>query len=321
MAEIRVRQARLDDTLAISTLFRAQISVWQRLNARGQVEDLPYEALTLYERWLHGGTDKNAWMSVETSAIFLNRLLIGAGLPFVAEADGQVIGYAEAYPGVEPEPFGAHLHLAHLVTHPDHTADKPEDALMRYLLEQAKLLMDCRYLMVSISGYDTSAAAFYQHYGMKPLAKVQRISISAKTGQGFYRAVEHARSDPAQIEGWAMTVGRWQSARQQWVLLWMRLWEAIPQIAERRTHRLQFSASGHQAFLCCQQQLYNPRSADIYCWSPKALTPQQLIAIRDWAHREGYRNLVMAVTEDAAKILGSEAEPDPSYQQVYAVEI
>lgn len=49
----------------ISALFRARIGVWQRLDETGRVEDMPYEALTLVERWLHGG----AWMSIETGAI------------------------------------------------------------------------------------------------------------------------------------------------------------------------------------------------------------------------------------------------------------
>jgi hypothetical protein len=321
MTDVQIRPARLDDTQAISALFRAQVGVWQRINVQGQVEDLPYEALTVYERWLHGSGHRSPWMSVETAAIFLSHLILGAGLPLVAELEGEVIGYAEAYPGMEPEPFGSHLHIGHLVIQPEHAETKPDDSLMRYVLEKAPLQLDCRRVLVSISGYDSESAAFYQQYGMQPLAKVQRYSIAAKTGQSFYRAVEHSNTDLAQIDGWGMTVGRLQSARHQWVMLWSRLWDAVPEIAQQRIHRLQFSATGHEAFLCCQEQLYNPRSADIYCWSPKQLTPQQLVAIRDWAHREGYRTLVMAVNEDAAKVLGDEAEPDPYFQQVYSIDV
>ena len=62
---MRVRQATLDDTQQIVALFSGRVPVWQRLGERGQVEDLPYDALTIYERWLHGG----AWMSLETGAI------------------------------------------------------------------------------------------------------------------------------------------------------------------------------------------------------------------------------------------------------------
>ena len=74
---LEVRQAGLDDTGAISALFCARIPVWQRRNAQGQVENVAYDALTIYERWLHGGP----WMSIETCAILLNHLLSGGGDP------------------------------------------------------------------------------------------------------------------------------------------------------------------------------------------------------------------------------------------------
>ena len=70
-----VRQATIDDTRKIVGLNTANVPLWQRLDAAGQVENLPYEALTIYERWLHGG----AWMSLETGAIWLSHLLSGNG--------------------------------------------------------------------------------------------------------------------------------------------------------------------------------------------------------------------------------------------------
>ena len=71
---MHIRPALLDDTQAISQLFRARIDKWQRLTEQGQVEDLSYDELSIYERWLHGG----AWMSIETGAIWLSHLLSGS---------------------------------------------------------------------------------------------------------------------------------------------------------------------------------------------------------------------------------------------------
>jgi hypothetical protein len=51
---MQVRQATLDDTRQIVALFVANIPVWQRFAADGQVEELPYDALSIYDRWLHG---------------------------------------------------------------------------------------------------------------------------------------------------------------------------------------------------------------------------------------------------------------------------
>jgi GNAT superfamily N-acetyltransferase len=314
MADIQVRQAGLDDTQAISNLFRSRIHVWQRLDERGRVEDVAYGALTIYERWLHGG----AWMSVETAAIHLNQLLSGAGQALVAEGDGQVLAYAEGYEGAEPMPFGAHLHLAHLLVDTEHGTEGLDAALAEALIQRAKLLK-CQYVTVSRMTDAIETQVFDQQYKLKGLAKLRRFTMSAKTGQIFYQATEHLNADSGQISGWYMPVGRLTSARQQWETLWSRTFETLPGNRRQKTHRMRFTAAGQEAFVCCKQQMYDPRSADVYCWSPKPLTSQLLSGIRDWAHREGYRTLVLAVTEDTVKTLGAEAEADGYTQDVCAV--
>jgi GNAT superfamily N-acetyltransferase len=313
---IQVRAAGLDDTTAISTIFRSHISLWQRVNAQRQVEDVAYETLTIYERWLHGG----AWMSIETGAIHLNHLLLGAGAALVAERDGQPLAYAEAYPGLEPAPYGSHLHLAHLVVSAGHDRAEFEDALMSHLLKTAKRAKHQR-LTVNHIGNDPEAEALYRRHGLNPIAGLQRLSLPAKSGQGFYKAVDHPNSNPAQINDWFMPVGRLGSGRQQWETLWPRTFDALPEIAARRTHRLHLSAAGQEAFVCCQEGLYAPRSAEIYLWSPKPLTSQLLTAIRDWSHREGYRTLAMFVANETVPVLGNEAEADGYMQSVYAVNL
>ncbi|MEQ9029098.1 MAG: hypothetical protein RLP44_10340, partial [Aggregatilineales bacterium] len=195
MGKIEVRRATMDDVGAISTLFQGRIARWQRINASGQVEDLPYDALTIYERWLHGG----AWMSVETASLHLSHLLCGAGLPVVACVDGQVRAYAEFFVGDEPPPFGKHLHLAQLIVHPLHQANRRlENVLLRFTTEQG-LQMDVERITVSFSGYDAEATKYYTEYGMRLVEQVGRVAIAAQTGQGFYKVTAHANPDSAQV--------------------------------------------------------------------------------------------------------------------------
>lgn len=311
MSDIHIRQATMDDTEAIGALFRQRIPVWQRLTDEGRVEELAYDALTLHERWLHGG----AWMTIETSALFLSHLLTGAGQPIVAVAEGQIIGYVEVYSGNEPEPFGVHHHIAQLITRPDQEK-VAKDALIQHLLS-----LDTPRLTVAFSSYDADSAEFFAGYEMEKVARTNQYTVSAQVGQGFYKAVDHSQASPAQIAGWHMSIGRVQSARQQWEALWPRLWAAFPEITARRTHRLKFSVAGQEALVCYQQQLYTPRCADVYCWSPRPLTQQLVIAIRDWAYREDYRSLVFAVPDSTAKFLGTEYDTNPYGQDVFAVDI
>ncbi|MDX2159983.1 MAG: hypothetical protein SF162_01535 [bacterium] len=309
-----IHPASLDDTAAVVSMFKAPISVWQRLNAEGRVEDMPYEALTLYERWLHGG----AWMSVETGAIHLNHLLSGAGLPVVALENGRVVGYAEAYHSVEALPVGAVLHIAQLVTVSG--AVSAADALISYFVQLAKTL-HCRQVTVTRMDEDPLTAAAERRAPLKVIGCVKRFTVPARTGQVFFRAVEYLDPDPALINGWMMVIGRATSSRHMWERLLPRTWETIPQIRARKTHRLKFSAAGQEAVVVCEQGLYNPRSADVYCWTPKPLTSQLTASIKDWAHRDGYRVLTMLVPEDSIPMLGSDAEPDGYTQETCALEL
>jgi hypothetical protein len=310
---MQVRQATLDDTQAIVRLFCAKIPRWQRINAQGQVEDLPYAALTIYERWLHGG----AWLSLETAALWLSHLLHGAGTPLVLLADQQIIGYAEVYQSDEPAPFNAHLYLADFVLADDAPADATE-SLMQAVLERAS---KSHRLIAACSAFDVEKAGFYQRYGLQSLGKVQHVTVTAQTGQAFYKATDHLTAHAAQIAGWGMPIGRITDARHQWETLWHSHWDAVPQIVARQTHRLHFSVSGQDAFVCLQQQLYDPRSVDVYCWTPKLFSMQLLAAIRDRAHRMGYRTLVMAVMDKVAHMIGTEAESAPYQQEIFYREV
>ena len=314
--QVHVRQAALDDTEAISRLFRARIPTWQRFNEGGQVVDVPYQDLTIYERWLHGGP----WMSVETGALQLSHLLCGAGLPLVALRDDKVVAYAEAYRSIEAPPFGHHLNLAHMMIDQRYLQSGVDDAMIVNLIEAARALK-CERFAVSCVVNDTESIAFYQEHGLGPLARSQRLSLSAKTGQIFYRAVEHNDASASQIREWYMPVGRETSARHQWETLWPHMWDSLPEIRRQRTHRLHFSTAGQEAFICVQQQMYDARTANVYCWSPKPLTGSLLTSVRDWAHREGYRTLVMIVMEDTVKLFGADADSDGFYQEIYAIEV
>jgi hypothetical protein len=310
LPNIDIRSATLEDCAHISGLAQAQVRIWQRWDAQGRVEDVPYAALTLYERWLYGG----AWMSVETAAIHLGRLLLGAGIPLVAAEDGEVVGYCEAYLGAEPEPYGAHLYVAYWFAHPDRRDASIENSFIQALRETAKAYKCARIITTPTAGEHALRA--FQANGTKLLTRLHRYAVPARTGQGLYKANEDAGGDAAQINGWQMPSGHMTSARESWERLWQRTWDVLPDL-EERTHRLRISASGHEACVAFVRGQYNPRTLEVSCWSPRPLSQGLLIALRDWAHREGYRTLSMVVSEDTIKTLGADAEADGFMQDVF----
>lgn len=308
---MQIRQAVLDDTRAISALFRERISAWQRLLPGGQVEDVDYDSLSVYERWLHGG----AWMTVETGAVFLNHLLLGAGVPMVAEREGHVVGYAEAYPNFETEPFGEHLHIGSIIA-PDVAA---EDALIDAFVVAARARKLSKLSASTALGEE--AAKALARRGGAPIMTLHRYALAARTGQGFYRAVDLTQASREMIAGWAMPVGRDTSPRHAWETLIQPLFDTMPELAGRRVHRLRLAASGQDVVVYCRQQMFDTRSADVAMWSPKSLQPQTVVAVRDWAHREGYRTLWMIAGEGDARALGPDVESDPMTVTISALAI
>ncbi|MDQ7035940.1 MAG: hypothetical protein Q9P01_14235 [Anaerolineae bacterium] len=219
----------------------------------------------------------------------------------------EIVGYVETYSSDEPAPYGYHLHIGRMAT--KNNSDAEKDALMQFLLEQAGGI---GRITVSCTAYDNDSINFYKRYGMSAIDNVQQVSIPTVGGSvGFYKVTDHPQADIAQIANWSMPIGRIENAPYHWQHLWHNLWQAVPQIVARRTNRQHFNAGGQEALVCVQQHLYNPRSADIYCWTAKSLTAQVVNAIRDWAHKEGYRTLTMTVTEKIVLLLGSNIEKTP----------
>lgn len=309
-----VRQATLDDARQIVALFTAQITIWQRLNAQGQVEDLPYDALTIYERWLHGG----AWMTLETGSIWLSYLLKGNGYAYVLETDGKVLAYAEVFDNREAPPMKNHLHLARMLVD-DRCADDAHHRLADAILRDARPF---GRLSVAYPEYDRQQATYYRKYfGANETLRLTRYSLPAQIGQSFYKTHDCDETAASAVAGWQMSVGRWTSPRALWETEWVEHWQAIPQIIKRSKQRQYINASGHEAIVCYHQQLYNARNADVYCWSPKELSGQLVVAIRDLGHRSGYRSLIFAVPQSSAKLLPSESTADPHQQVIATVNV
>lgn len=313
MANYQVRQANLDDTRAVCDLARAQVGVWQRIDATGHVQDVAYDALTVYERWLHGGP----WMTVETGTLQMSHLLLGGGLPVVVTVDERVIAYVEVYFGTEPPPFGQHMHLSGWMVYPEHSRGKADNALFEWL-GQLGQQQGYRQVTVNAATNDHDTTQFYEDHGFGKLDTVRRMTIAPRSGQVFYKATEHVRHHAGQIAGWHFNLGRLGSARSQWELIWHPTWDAVPEIKARPTHRLYFNAAGNEALVLVRQNLYMHRKADVFCWTPKPPSGQLITAILDWGQREGYRQLVIPALSESVKTLGLDAQPDGYEETIYA---
>lgn len=310
---ITVRLATLADTTAITAIHRSAVQRWEHIDAQGKAREVPYDALSLYERWQHGGP----WLSVEMCAVHLNRLLAGSGIPLVAELDGQVLAEAEVYENFEPQPFGHHLELAVVICHAAHTHKGLGTALVQYIVHMARL-MKCERISVS----HAETPGFYEKLGFVRTAGGHGIRIPAQTGRVVYQSVDLADRNPAQIKGWQMPLGRYRSSRQEWDKLFPQDWAAgLPELLTTQTLHLKLTVSGNQNVILFVQEAneIDSQLGDVHisCWSARPLSPTMLTALRDWAFRAGYKTLVSYAMDSDLALLGADVQATDFLQDYY----
>jgi GNAT superfamily N-acetyltransferase len=310
-ALITVRLAALADSAAIVALHTADVMAWERLAADGRLLSAAYADLSLYERWQHGGH----WMSIETCAVHLNRLLAGAGTPLVATLDGAVLAHAELYEVYEAAPFGHHLELACIVVHPDHARRGLGSALIAYAAEMARL-MRCERLTVAAP----TTPAFYEQQAFRASQRLHSVRLSTGAGRVFYQSAPLSDRSPVQIKGWHMPLGRLSGARTAWDQLFPQDWAAgLPELLDQPTEHVHLKISGGQwaIFSLSAGPECAPGEAQIVCWSDRPLSGPLLAAIRDYTARKGYAALRTTVFEADLPLLGSDNTPIAPAQSIY----
>ncbi len=311
MSQITVRQATLADAASITALHNANIPQWTHTANDGRPEVATYDALSLYERWRVGGP----WTSVEMCAVHLANLLrAGEGIPLVAEVEGQVGAEAEIFIWREAEPFGHHINISKLSVHPDFTELGLASALLAYI-ENIAQAIHCKRITVADGEAD---AALYEHHHFARAHQGQQVLIAAQTGRVFYQASPLRNFDPAQINGWHMPLGRYQSAREEWERMPPDFWNSVPEIVEVESARLQITVTGHEAFALMQQDRDMPERVHLYLWTKRPLSGLLLMAVRDWAAQHDYSQIVTFVWDYMLPQLEIETERLPHTQHLYS---
>jgi GNAT superfamily N-acetyltransferase len=310
---ITVRLANLADTRSLTAIHCSLVERWERADAGGPLIETPYEALTLHERWEHGGP----WMSVETCAVHLNRLLAGSGIPLVAELDGEVRAMAEVYESHEPPPLGHNLEISVIATQRDYQGKGLGTALLDYIVEMGRLTK-CERLTVS----DAEAPDFYIRRNFRHTHSGRGVRILPQLGRVFYQATELTDRDAGQIKGWAMPLGRYRSSRQEWDRLFPQDWAAgVPELLDISMAHVKMTVTGGQHMILFARDAFQPDAkpgdVSLACWAPRSLTPQMLTAIRDWAYRSGYPRLISYMMDADLPLLGAEGEITDYRQDLY----
>jgi GNAT superfamily N-acetyltransferase len=308
---ITVRLATLADTAAITEIHKSDVERWERVAADGTLIPTPYPALSLYERWQHGGP----WMSIETCAVHLHRLLSGAGFPLVAEVGGEVLAEAEVYENFEATPFGHHLDLAIIASRHDHQREGLGTALLNYIIDMAQL-MKCERVTVT----NAQARDFYLARHFRHTRTSRGVRFAAQQGRVMYQASPLMDRAYDQVRTWHLPLGRYQSGRQEWDRMFPQQWAAgVPDLLNVAAAQVKLTVTGQNAIIAVRdsdEPDSHPGDGRLVCWSAKPLAGPLVSAIRDWAFRNGYQHLVSTIMETDVALL-----PPDVQQTAYAQEL
>jgi len=309
---VTIRPATPADVPAITAVHCSDIVVWKRWGPGGEAQAARYSELTPYERWLNGGP----WMDEGTCAPHLEHLLaVGReAAALVVEVEGRVLAEAEAFIGDEPPPFGRNLNVSVLYTLRGHAGRGLGSALMAELFTIARRER-CDTVMVG----HAEAPAFYAKHGLAHLQTWRRVRLPVNTSQTQYTAERFEEADYDVVRGWAMPIGRHQSARQEWERLRPGGEPAFDEWRELRLERWRLEVRHSPAILILDESPRKPGVANVHLWLPPGqdLTRQLLAAMRDRAARSGFFELSCFMHDQQTPWLGPDARDDDYSQQVW----
>ena len=300
MSDIFVRQATLNDTYAITDIHCSNIEggVFTRRNIDGTRTPVPYEELTLFERYMSGG----AWMSIETGAVWLAHILqYGDEIPLVVESNGLVLGYSEITIGHEPAPYRQHLHITTLQIH--HDADNQTalaNALLQYIRQMAQVM---HIQLISVASSDS----LFTDYGFIPQIVRKQAIVPAKEGRVVYKAIAIDDFNPQRIEKWYMPFGRYHNARHEWQHILPGFWNCIPELVEPEVNHYELALTGQAAIFLLVQDRYQSNQGHVYLWTERPLSSHMISAVRDRAARQGYEAVSLIVDNQTLAMVESDA--------------
>lgn len=294
MEELRIRPATLADAAAVTAIHCSHVETWRR---GGKGEPVSYEALSLYERWLHGGP----WMSVETCAVHLNRWLRAGHPVLVAEVGGRVVGEAEFVENPEPPPYGPALHLSLLFVH----ARWQGQGVGRALVEAGAGLAKERGRLSLTTQPERTAEPFYARVGFEPWLWLREWQAETLKGDAPLMVDPALHAPYPEGTGVVLRAGRYQCGRQAWD-------DLLPHLALPELQRLPWGRwrvllpDGGGAWLGVSAQPLEPSQADGFIWAPPQADLGVLVeTVQHLAGRLGFAYVDLLLEEPEGQALAA----------------
>lgn len=281
---VQIRYGYLEDASHICDVHRSHVERWYRKLGPEQFE-VPYDALSIDERWGFGGP----WMSAETCSIHLNNLLLQGQVPVIAQKGDLLVGEMELFLGHEGPPFGRNLHIGLLYVRKGFTGQGIGKALVDKAFEIAAG-QKCDTVTVA-SRPETES--FYEKCGFGRSGTMVELDAATRKYDIAVTRMRPPSSIKSFTRGMPMPLGRLQSSA-------FHLFEqldtyAIPELMLIVRDRVFIKVNGHPSMLAFVK---GDTRADVYGWSAGASAEELTLAALTLLHKDVIKNVTLLLASD-----------------------
>ena len=224
---VEVRSATLGDVPEIVAVFRSNVRKWRTFAVLGR-RYLPYERLTLLQRYRNGGP----WMAPETCALHIQQVQASGNLALVAVHGGRVAGYSGLLFSHEPAPWGHNAKLDTIYVHKDLQRKIGAGTALIQTIEREARAAGCNILWAYKIA--RGAGPFYARCGFVPLLNQVRVTLRARQFPLSFDA-EPLAHPPGYASDLPLVIGHYASSQWLWASpeRWRVEARALPDVFQR----------------------------------------------------------------------------------------
>lgn len=284
-----IRRAGLKDVPGIVEVHCSDLedNCWYSFPGGKRVEAKKPSDLSLYERWLNGGS----WMSEQLCSIYLNNLLLAGHLPLIAELDNKIVAEMEIFFGWEHDRY-LYAHIGVLQVHKEYQRMGIGTKVIKEAINFSKK-RGASYLTVRPRDM---LKGFYKQLGFNEWLKTIVIKAEARPFVSKLTWQENVTIfDKKRF--WPFVLGQEQSSAQIWQIFHRNQF-ALPEFTSEPIHTGILNNEGKETVAIFFPHVYFGDMANVYAWSNDSLDEEHLWAVLTLAYQFGYDRVRTLTMED-----------------------
>lgn len=313
MKELIIRRGELKDVAQIVDVHCSDLEdgTWYSFKGGIRNEAAGPSSLSLYERWLNGGS----WMSKELCSVYINNLLLNGHIPLVAEQRGLIVGEVELFFGWESDgKLYAHIGVAQV-----HKAYQRKGIGIMLIKEAINVARrrGAYYLTVRPREY---LKDYYKDLGFSEWLKTVVFSSEASP---YISKIVWEEDDTYfnKKKFLHFIMGQEQSSAQIWQIFHQNHF-ALPEFTSEPIHTGKAISQNQEILAIFYPHVYCGDMANVYAWSGNKINTAHIWTMLTLAYHFGYAKVRSLLLEDSFDMMKAKLPLEEiERQEIFRVEL